>query len=288
MGSNGVEKLFWSLLEKNYSGAYWRWLRGVRGQCVLSLAILSLKAATPYEYFMEIFPPDALMRIVMLTPEKLREKGKQVTTGGEILKFFGILILGTRYEFGSRADLWSSSSRNIRFDPPAFGRTGMPRDRFDLLFTLITFSKQSDQGGVSSERHRWQLVDDFVSSINAHREAHVQPTEMLCVDKSISKWNDLGGHWSDIGLPNYIAIDRKPENGCEIQNTACGRSGIILRLQLVTTPEDRKEGSWNLRSICCTGQLFLVALSLRGLAPVVLLQRILTSPASRRHCICAT
>jgi Transposase IS4 len=84
-----------------------------------------------YEYFIAIFPPDALMRIVMLTSEKLREKGKQVTTGGVILKFFGIFILGTRYDFGSRADLWPSSSRNILFDPPAFGRrTGMPRDRF--------------------------------------------------------------------------------------------------------------------------------------------------------------
>jgi Transposase IS4 len=51
----------------------------------------------------------------------------------------------------------------------------------------------------------------------------------------------LGGHWIDIGLPNYIAIERKPENSCEIQNTACGRSGIMLAFQLVTTPLDRKE-----------------------------------------------
>jgi Transposase IS4 len=85
-------------------------------------AIFGDNRRTPYEYFMAIFPPDALMRIVMLTSEKLREKGKQVTRGGEILKFFGILILGTRYEFGSRADLWSTSSRNILFDPPKFGR----------------------------------------------------------------------------------------------------------------------------------------------------------------------
>jgi Transposase IS4 len=70
-------------------------------------AIFGDNRRTPYEYFMAIFPLDALMRIVMLTSEKLRKKGKQVTRGGEILKFFGILILGTRYEFGSRANLWS-------------------------------------------------------------------------------------------------------------------------------------------------------------------------------------
>ncbi|KAI2491366.1 Transposase IS4 [Fragilaria crotonensis] len=33
--------------------------------------------------------------------------------------------------------------------------------------------------------------------------------------------------------PQYVAIDRKPENGCEIQNAACGRSGVMLRLKLV-------------------------------------------------------
>ncbi len=33
-------------------------------------------------------------------------------------------------------------------------------------------------------------------------------------------------------------MDRKPENGCEIQDSACGRSGIMLRLELVTTAED--------------------------------------------------
>jgi Transposase IS4 len=84
---------------------------------------------------MAMLPLESLMRIVTLTSEKLKEKGKQLTTGGEILKFFGIHILGIRYEFGSRADLWSTSSRNILFDLPAFGRkTGMARDRFDLIF----------------------------------------------------------------------------------------------------------------------------------------------------------
>ena len=31
----------------------------------------------------------------------------------------------------------------------------------------------------------------------------------------------------------YVAIDRKPESECEIQNSACGRSGIMMRLQIV-------------------------------------------------------
>jgi hypothetical protein len=51
----------------------------------------------------------------------------------------------------------------------------------------------------------------------------------------MSRWYGQGGHWIEHGLPQYVAIDRKPENGCEVQNAACGRSGIMLQLQLVTT-----------------------------------------------------
>jgi hypothetical protein len=35
----------------------------------------------------------------------------------------------------------------------------------------------------------------------------------------------------------YVAIDRKPENGCEIQNACCGRSSIMMRLKLVKMAE---------------------------------------------------
>ena len=36
----------------------------------------------------------------------------------------------------------------------------------------------------------------------------------------------------------YVAIDRKPENGCEIQNAACGHSGVMIRLTIVKTAEE--------------------------------------------------
>ena len=36
----------------------------------------------------------------------------------------------------------------------------------------------------------------------------------------------------------YAAIDRKQENGCEIQNAACGHSGVMIRLKIVKTAEE--------------------------------------------------
>ena len=54
----------------------------------------------------------------------------------------------------------------------------------------------------------------------------------------MSRWYGQGGHWINHGLPMYVAIDRKPENGCEIQNNACGHSGVMIRLKIVKTAEE--------------------------------------------------
>jgi hypothetical protein len=38
----------------------------------------------------------------------------------------------------------------------------------------------------------------------------------------------------------YIAMERKPDNRCEIQNSACDRSGIMLQLKLVKTADENR------------------------------------------------
>ena len=50
---------------------------------------------------------------------------------------------------------------------------------------------------------------------------------------------EKGGHWINHGLPMKVAINRKPENGCEIQNTCCGRNMIMMRLKLLKTAEEQ-------------------------------------------------
>jgi hypothetical protein len=56
--------------------------------------------------------------------------------------------------------------------------------------------------------------------------------------KTVIWVTDEGGHWINMGIPMYVAIDRKPENGCKIQNTACGQSGVMIRLKLVKTAQE--------------------------------------------------
>jgi Transposase IS4 len=82
------------------------------------------------------------------------------------------------------------------------------------------------------------VVNDFVSTFNTHRRIVVTPTMLVGVDESIARWYGQDGHWIDIDLPHYVAIDRKPENCCAVQNAACDRSAIVLNIPLVSTAED--------------------------------------------------
>ena len=96
---------------------------------------------------------------------------KTYTSAGEIVKFFGVMLLATRFEFGSRASLWSNVTTNKYIPAPLFGQTGMPRKRFDDLWMCIRFSEQPPNrpSEMTSEQYRWRLVDDFVKNFNEHR-----------------------------------------------------------------------------------------------------------------------
>jgi len=192
-----------------------------------------------HDSFMACFPKDQLLWMVQALNRNLSAAGKKTTTAGETLKWFGVLILVTRFEHGDCAGLWSAASSSNRFvPPPSLGRTGMPRQRFDDLFQHMEWSEQPTERpeGMPADQHRWMLVDDFVSRFNAHRVSHFNPSHVICVDESISRWYGLGGTWINAGLPFYVAIDRKPENGCEIQNSCCAKSGIMMRLKVVKAP----------------------------------------------------
>ena len=121
-----------------------------------------------------------------------------------------------------------------------FGKTGMFRPRFDLLFRCIRFSDQPNRcsAGMLAEVYWWKLVYDSVKAFNLHRRENFISGTFICADKSIRCWYRGGGYWINDGLPCYIAIDCKSVNGCEIQNSACGESGVILRLKLVKNVQE--------------------------------------------------
>ena len=188
------------------------------------------------DYFMAVFPKEQLFEMTERTSQVLQRENLQGTSTGEVLKFLGILLIITRFEFGTRASLWSTTARN-RFMPPTnLGHTtGMPRERFDHLWRYMVWSEQPwpRPENMSHEEWRWCLVQDFVDNYNHHRETYYQASSLICADESMSRWYGLGGNWINMGLPHYVAMDRKPEDGCEIQNACDGISGIMMRLKLV-------------------------------------------------------
>ena len=199
---------------------------------------------SPLDYFMMSFPNEQMELCLLETNKQLREKQKRETTVTELYKLFGIIILITRFETTSRARLWSTVSQNKYIPAVKLGAmTGMPRQRFDDLWSALQWSTQPKDRpqGVLHAEHCWMLVNDMVGIFNQHWEDHFIPSEWICCDESISRWYGLGGYWINVGLPMYVAIDRKPENGCEIQNSACGKSGVMLRLKLVKHAESEEQ-----------------------------------------------
>ena len=54
-----------------------------------------------------------------------------------MIKWFGIIILATRFEFGDRASLWYTVSQSKYRSAPDFGKIVMNRHRFDMLWRHV-------------------------------------------------------------------------------------------------------------------------------------------------------
>ena len=135
--------------------------------------------------------------------------------------------------------MWKKNSRSKYGCAPNLNHTGMKLGRFEALLSCIRFSEQPAVRvyGMSDEEYRWGLVDKFVMAFNIHREQNFSPGGVICVDESMVRWYGLGGSWISIGLPHFVAMERKPEDGCEIQDACCGVTGIMCRLAIVKTAE---------------------------------------------------
>ena len=105
-----------------------------------------------------MFPPLQLQEMVRLTNLELTTKNNPPKTIGEILKWIGILILATLFEFGHRRSRWSTVTTGTNKYIPAacFGKTGMICNRFDILWNNICYSQQPKElpQGMSSESYR--------------------------------------------------------------------------------------------------------------------------------------
>ena len=70
----------------------------------------------------------------------------------------------------------------------------------------MRWSDQSEapSEGELSKEYRWKLVDDFVKHFNEHQANYFNPSELICVDESMSRWYGQGGHWINNGLGTNV------------------------------------------------------------------------------------
>jgi hypothetical protein len=86
---------------------------------------------------------------------------------------------------------------------------------------------------MSAEEYCWTLVNDFIDNFNEYRNETFDAGPHVEVDESIIRWYGVGGEWINKGSPHYVAMERKPDNGIEVQNVADVTTGIMLQLKLV-------------------------------------------------------
>ena len=132
-----------------------------------------------------------------------------------MIKWFGIIILATHFKFGDRSRLWYTVSQSKYRSAPDFGSTSMNRHHLGILWRHVRWIHQSYVRGEGTihEAHWWKLVEDFVTHFNEYRTQLFSPLGIICDYESISRWYGQGVHWINLGLPMYVAMYRKPENG---------------------------------------------------------------------------
>lgn len=142
------------------------------------------------EYFMNTMPPPTLRRMLVKTNDLLIARESNPMTMAELLRFIGVCLLITRFEFGKRRELWALSTGCLYIPSPGLQQTGMSRDRFEEILAHVVFSCQDPvrPTDMSSQDYRWQLVDDFVNDFNRHRLARFKPSHKVC---SESVWINL-------------------------------------------------------------------------------------------------
>jgi hypothetical protein len=151
-----------------------------------------------------MFLPNDLATLVTLTSDQLLCLHKDPTTPGdikdpiapgEILKLFGLLLLITPSELSSGASLWSNTARTKHQLAPSFGWTGMSRHYFISIWSAIWSSRQPNvwPQHMSLEAYRWLLVDVVVDALHSYQETNSFPSNLICINKSISRWYGQGG-----------------------------------------------------------------------------------------------
>jgi hypothetical protein len=190
-----------------------------------------LQPLTRLQAFLMSMPPAQLDKELELMDANLKRLGKPGTSKRELLRFYGVIILISRLRPHDCRELWNGKSHSKYIIGQDLSRTGITRHWFDDMLTCWEVGECPKERPTDMEYSTWawMKIDCYVTNFNEHRATYT-PSDRVCVDESISKWNGLGGFWINKGLLHFVAMARKPKDGCEDQTCCDARSGIMMPL----------------------------------------------------------
>jgi hypothetical protein len=196
------------------------------------------------ETFLHMMPPAQLALMLELTNARLATKEKWEMTRQELLRWIGVCMLIASINFhGGHRKLWQGAGATSKYLPSNdLCATGMLCNRFNDRWYAIRWYCQppQQQDGILSEQYRWMLVNDFVANIDEYRLRLFYPGNHLEANDTIIEWYGIGGAFFDAGLPMYLALEHKPNNGGKIQNLANVALGIMLHFKVVKSATKEK------------------------------------------------
>lgn len=100
----------------------------------------------------------------------------------------------------------------------------------------IRFSKQPVDrlSSMRTEAYQWMLFDDLITLFNNY-------THQMYFDHSYIFAVELGRELDLNCSSHIIALDRIPENGCEIQDMASVVNGVLIRLKIARRQTSKQD-----------------------------------------------
>jgi hypothetical protein len=72
---------------------------------------------------------------------------------------------------------------------------------------------------MSPKWYRWLLVDEFINKFNEYHAKILTPSDLICVNESISHWHGQGGEWINHELHIFAAMDLKSDGSGILHST---------------------------------------------------------------------
>ena len=159
---------------------------------------------------------------------------------GEVMSFKKFQYLKKHISFASRSTYYESSTSKDQptgksSDIDIYEEDDEEKDSEEVQDYCGEDPEDEEEYKKSFQDFRWNKIRPFYNAFNEHRAKNLKASDHLCIDESMSRWYGEGGYWNDTGLPHYVAMDRKPDNGCEIWSLADGNGEFMLALEIVTS-----------------------------------------------------